>query len=457
MKYVKNRIFSSWFRDKTTKQAIPKSPFGGGMRKIILVSFIALFPILAFSQQPDRGQSPIHSYLQEAAQNNPELKVKYRQYLGALQQAPQVSTLPDPELSFGYFINPIETRVGPQQTRFGLTQMFPWFGTLNARGEAASQMAKAKFRTFQDARNQLFFKVQEQWYKLYKIEQTIYILRENIDILDMFESLVTQQYETDQVGQVDVLRVQIEKEDLKTRLELQKDNKQVAIQEFNELLNRPVEQDVVIPDSLNQKTLRISTEELEQLVRQQNPRLMKMDFEASSARSSIEAARKEGMPKFNLGIDYMITGERDMALTDNGKDAIVARGGIQIPLYRKKYRAREKQAEIQLRTVQDQQRVMENSLQTELNQALRDYHDGQRRLNLYKEIQIQRTQQTIDILTEQYTTSSIDLEELLRLQRKLLDYELAREQALVDQNTAVTRIEYLYGKHNANPEAIELE
>jgi hypothetical protein len=49
----------------------------------------------------------------------------------------------------------------------------------------------------------------------------------------------------------------------------------------------------------------------------------------------------------------------------------------------------------------------------------------------------------------------MDFEELLRLQRKLLDYELAYHQALVDLNTAVARIEYLYGKHNTNPKAIE--
>ncbi|NIT54839.1 MAG: TolC family protein, partial [Aliifodinibius sp.] len=263
--------------------------------------------------------------------------------------------------------------------------------------------------------------------------------------------LATQKYETNQVGQADVLRVQIEKEDLKSRLELQKDNKEVAIQEFNELLNRSAHTEVHTPDSLDSTILQKSSEELQQIVVQKNPTLEKMHFEAASARSSIRAAQKEGMPKFGVGVDYMITGERDMSLTGNGKDALLARIGIQIPLYRKKYRAKEKQAHIQLRTVQDRQQAVENRLLTQLNKALRDYRDGQRRLNLYKDIQIQRTQQTIDILTEQYGTAATDFEELLRLQRKLLDYELAQQQALVDLNTAVARIEYLYGKHNTNP------
>lgn len=447
MKILKENVITISFRSLTALAT---------WRMSILLLMI-LIPFLGMAQQADTNNVYIEKYLQQAAQNNPELKAQYRQYLSALQQSPQVSALPDPEMSFGYFINPIETRIGPQQARFGITQMFPWFGTLGARGESADQMAKARFEAFQDARNKLFYEVQKSWYTLYRIEKSIRILEQNIEILDIFESLATQKFETDQVGQADVLRVQIEKEDLKSRLELQKDNRQVALQEFNELIDRSADAKVVTPDSLQKKLLEMSKSELEQSTLRQNPQLSKTDFEALSARSSIKEAQKEGMPKFGIGIDYMITGERDMALTDNGKDAILVRAGIQIPLYRKKYRAKEKQAQLQLHAVQDRQHAKENRLLTKLNQALQDYRDGQRRLNLYKDIQIQRTQQTIDILTEQYSTSATDFEELLRLQRKLLDYELARHQALVDLNTAVARIEYLYGKHNTNPDEIQLE
>jgi len=459
MKFVEIPTVSNLFQSRTSKRDITaiKSPFEGGLRRVIIFLIFMITPFFVMGQQADTTDAQIDQYLREAAQNNPDLKAQYRQYLSALQESPQVSTLPDPELAFGYFINPIETRVGPQQARFGITQMFPWFGTLNARGSVATQKAEAKFEAFQDVRNKLFYTVQKSWYNLYRIEESIRIVQENIELLDIFESLATQKYETNQVGQADVLRVQIEKEDLKSRLEFQKDNKKVAIQEFNELLNRSAHTEVQTPDSLDSTILQKSSEELQQIVVQKNPTLEKMHFEAASARSSIRVAQKEGMPKFGVGVDYMITGERDMSLTDNGKDALLARIGIQIPLYRKKYRAKEKQAHIQLRTVQDRQQAAENRLLTQLNQALRDYRDGQRRLNLYKDIQIQRTQQTIDILTEQYGTAATDFEELLRLQRKLLDYELAQQRALVDLNTAVARIEYLYGKHNTNPNEIELE
>ena len=422
--------------------------------KLVLLLFI-VFPVTLMAQQPDSTESQLDHYLVVAAENNPSLKAEYQKYLSALETVPQVHALPDPELSFGYFINPIETRVGPQQARFGLTQMFPWFGTLGTRGDAATEMAKAGFEGFREARNRLFFEVQKKWYRLYHIDQSIRIMQENISILETFESLAMRRYEAGQVGQVDVLRVQIEKEDLKTRLELIKDNRKVSRREFRELLNVGAGEQILIADSLESRGLELSLQELEQQIMNQNARLSRLDYEAASAKNSIEAARKDGLPKFGLGVDYIVTGERDMALTDNGRDAIMARAGIQIPLYRKKYRAKQKQAQIQLHRVQNRKAAAQNRLLTQLEQAIRDYDDAQRRVCLYRDVQIQRTRQAINILTEQYATSATDFEELLRLQRKLLDYELARETAQVDQNTAVAYIEYLYGKYNVKLESVE--
>jgi hypothetical protein len=78
------------------------------------------------------AQDELSSYLQTAAENNPGLKARFNEYMAALEIAPQVKSLPDPQLAFGYFIQPVETRVGPQQFKISASQMFPWFGTLKA-------------------------------------------------------------------------------------------------------------------------------------------------------------------------------------------------------------------------------------------------------------------------------------------------------------------------------------
>jgi outer membrane protein TolC len=400
----------------------------------------------------------LDDYLLEAGRSNPELRAQYNQYLASLETVPQVTALADPDLSFGYFISPIETRVGAQRARIGFNQMFPWFGTLNSRGNVASQMAQSKFEAFEESHNKLFFQVERLWFDMYRLNQSIDILKENIFILQTFENLALQRYETAQVSQVDVLRVQIEKEDLITRLALLEDSKKLQEQEFNELLNREKDTPVNRPITLEIEELSLSEEELSITIQQQNPRITRLDYEEASARTSIDVAKKNGMPSFGLGLDYIFTEERqDIMVSGSGDDAVIAKFGIKIPIWRKKYEAEKQQAQLTLRSVQDRRIAIENQLETQLEKALRDYADATRRISLYKDIQIQRTKQAIEILLEDYTASSADFEELLRLQQKLLGFQLAQETALVDQNAAVAFIQYLYGKSNVRPEDIEFK
>jgi cobalt-zinc-cadmium efflux system outer membrane protein len=72
------------------------------------------------------AQHDLDVYLQSAAENNPGLKAKFKEYMAALEVIPQVGALPDPTLALGYFISPVETRVGPQRLKISAAQMFPW-------------------------------------------------------------------------------------------------------------------------------------------------------------------------------------------------------------------------------------------------------------------------------------------------------------------------------------------
>ncbi|MDZ7689755.1 MAG: hypothetical protein U5K69_01120 [Balneolaceae bacterium] len=112
---------------------------------LLLIFILAAFVQVKAQDTASVLNPQLEAHLQTAAQNNPALKASFNHYLAALEQVPQVNALPDPELAFGYFISPIETRVGPQTARFSLSQMFPWFGTLDAREHIKINEAKAQF------------------------------------------------------------------------------------------------------------------------------------------------------------------------------------------------------------------------------------------------------------------------------------------------------------------------
>jgi outer membrane protein TolC len=154
-----------------------------------------------------------------------------------------------------------------------------------------------------------------------------------------------------------------------------------------------------------------------------------------------------GLPSFNVGVSYTnIAPRTDMELPGNGQDAFIfPQVGIRVPLYRKKYKAMQKEAILQQEAVTFRQENVENMLLTELEQLYRDYLDGQRKVALYKRLST-IAQQSLDLLQTELATGQNDFFEIIRMQRQLLNYRLELERARTERNNNVYRINYLMGK-----------
>ena len=399
----------------------------------------------------------LEAYQQQAAQNNPELRAAYYEYQASLQKSDQAGALPDPEVAFAYFISPIETRLGPQNARISVTQMFPWFGSLQDRESGTHYESKALFEHFRDQRNQLFYKMEVLWADLYEAEEQIRLANDNLEIVNTLVSISLRKYETGLVPQVDVLRAQIEQEDLKTNIRLLEDNRQLLIRRFNELMNADAEAEVILPPALL-----ISSENFEnpevilESIRLNNPNLNQLRSREEAAENAIQVTSNNGNPSFGIGFDYIFTGERNdvAALTDNGKDAMIARLSVKIPLFRSKYHAESQEARLKLTASRERVLARENQLETSFYTSLRNLEDAQRRYNLYEGQQIQRVKQAVNILLQSYASDNSQFEEILRLQTKLFTYELARVKARADEYRAYSYLRYLSGEHNITMEEI---
>lgn len=411
--------------------------------RLVTMVLLSLLSYTAYAQT-------ITQYQQEAAENNPQLKAKYQQYLSALEESPIIGTLPDPEVSFSYFIKPIETRVGPQQGRISISQMLPWFGSLKDQRTASELRAKAAFESFQESRNRLFLQVEQTFWELYEMQESIRIAEENQAILNSLVELSLARYETDRATQVDVLRAQIEEEDLNIQIDLLKDNREVLLQKMNELLNRNRNMMITFPDTLPDSNINPRHVLLTQ-IRQQNPQLNRLRYREASSQETKILAKKQNRPSIKLGVDYIFTGETDMPnVTNSGEDALMVMAGFRVPIFAKKNNARVQQADQNIQDLQFQISARENSLETELDASLRDFKDANRRFNLYNEKQIQRITQAINILMDAYASDSSEFEEILRMQRKQLNYQLKRIQSRTAQHKAAAYIDYLTGKNNFN-------
>ena len=388
----------------------------------------------------------LDEYLRIAAENNPGLKAKFNDYMAAMEKVPQVGTLPDPQFAFGYFINPVETRVGPQRVTLGLKQAFPWFGLLSAKADVASEMAKANYEIFENVKSNLFFEVKTAYYNYYFTEKAIQITRDNMQILRIFKNLSLVKIEAGNASIVDELRVELELNDLENQLALFIDSKKVFKNKFNNLLNRENSLLINVPEDLWEDELPEENLTLLDSIYNKNHEIKSIDHRLNAFLNQEIAAKKEGLPKFNIGINYIIVDKNsNSTASDNGNDALMFPSvGVTIPIYRRKYKAMIKEAQYRQGAEVARKEDKRNTLNNVFMNTYKDYSDSERRIFLNKK-QSGIANKVLDILITSYSTNSKDFEEILRIERQLLRYKLAEQKAITDKNAAVAFVNYLLG------------
>ncbi|MGB3781089.1 MAG: TolC family protein [Tunicatimonas sp.] len=413
------------------------------MKASIIVIILTIVPLLTLAQE----SRPVDRYLEIAGQNNPKLKSLFNQYLAALEEVPQAGALPDPQVSFAVFIQPVETRVGAQRANFMANQMFPWFGTLTAQKRVAADQAKAKLEQFEEAKLNLFRQVKVTYNDLYYLQKATQITKKNLELLASFKELARINFEGARAGFADVLRIQIEEEALQNKLQYLQEGRLPLITQFEQLLNEDLTEPLALPDSLWQEELSLAKDSIVQTILANNPQLEELRYEARAYESQAVVAKKMGLPSFTLGGSYTSIAKRtDMEMLNNGQDAILfPQVGIRLPLYRKKYRAMEKQALLQQEATQLAQESTQDQLLTELEQRYRNYRDAQRRVALNRRL-ADLAERTLSLLQTEFSTGEADFKEIIRLQQQLLDYQLQETQARIEQNNYVYSIEYLMGR-----------
>lgn len=406
--------------------------------KYIIGLFLLLISFMVSAQQE------LDNYLLTAADNNPGLKAKFNEYMAALEVAPQVNALPDPQIAFAYFISPVETRVGPQQFKFSASQMFPWFGTLETKGNVANQAAKAKYEVFLEAKSKLFNEVRSTYYNIYFNQRSMDITRENLKILGTFQKLANIKVEAGIVSAVDQYRIEMEIGDLENRLALLIDKQKVLEVMFNNLLNVDNGLEVQTPAILWTDDLAMGKRQVLDSILSHNHQLLVLSLQQEVLGYREELAKKMGKPNFSVGFDYTVIGQGSDNLA--GTDAFAfPKIGITIPLYRNKYRSMVNEVVFLQQAKNFEKSDKENLLETILENAWKEYLDSDRRISLYI-IQRNLANQSLKLLETEYSTGNKNFEEILRMERKSLSYGMELEKSRSDKQAAISFINYLMGK-----------
>lgn len=472
------------------------------LSKVLIVSFISGAASAELSSQvfPDS----LAAYLEIAARKNPGVQKALFEYQAALQKVPQAGSLPDPELSAGIFLKPMELMSGNQVADFQLMQMFPWFGVLRSAKDEMSLMAQAKYELFRDAKIQVGYDVQKAWYELQKVREEIRISEMNIEILRTIERLSLVKFKSPASGGTtsqpagsmsspgtqggmegspagmenmadaqptgrnegsrgnrssmqsssmgsssggsglaDLYRIQIEILGLEDNIASLKNQERTSVARFNSILDRDPALPVYVDTIAGTSYVGFAeTMDLDSLLAD-NPMLQMISYE----NQSLEARKKmiSGMsyPMVGIGINYSLINKSPMSESAmNGSDMVMPMVTVTIPVYRKKYNAMKSETDLLKSSSEQSYRATANYLKAELFGAILDHQNTSRKAKLY-ESQRSLAARSLDLLLKDFSASASSLTDVLRLRQQIYEYELNLIEARADLKIAsawITRL-----------------
>lgn len=400
----------------------------------------ATAPTLTADASPD-------DYIRYALYNSPEVEAAYQRWRAAAERPTQAAALPDPRLTFGFFLEEVQTRTGPQQARLGVSQTFPWPGRLRNREDAASKASAAAWRRFEAARLSVTERVVTMLHDLAYLDAAIAITGENLELLRSFEEVLRARYRVGAGSHPELIRVQVELGQLEDRIAQLRAMRPAYVAELNATLHRASGHEVAPLGRLPGRVASVDADGLAEIARRSNPVLLELGERIEEQRHLAEVARRDGLPDLTVGLEYLFTGEAINSDTPgSGDDPILLSFGINVPLWREKYDAGFREALARRLSVSHERAGEANRIAAAIHRAWFEHTDADRRVRLYELTLIPKAEESLRASLAGFRAGSTSFLDLLDTERTLLEFSIAAERARADRGKALARLGSLVGE-----------
>ncbi|MBN1968326.1 MAG: TolC family protein [Candidatus Delongbacteria bacterium] len=281
--------------------------------KIVL---LLLIPIFLFSKSLDD--------VIDIVQNINKAKNHLTHYKSEMENAEASGRLPDPVINGGYFINSVETKLGPQVYKAGINQKIPWIGKLSLEREQMIFQAKTVLSEYYMGINSETAKLITNIFELNYLDKII-VLRNEIagldsSILQYGSNLIVDDF-TKMNGDFMLLNFTNQSEIIKLQ---------------NRVLNLNDELFVkykVHPDSLSSVLDIIHSMEMPITSDlKSNPELMRNNTISKKLNIVKNRNKKDFYPDFGIGLDYTVVDDPEMNIKDGGRDIFLVTAQVTVPL-----------------------------------------------------------------------------------------------------------------------------
>lgn len=436
------------------------------MRKKVLHKLICfLFPVLIFFGMPilsavsvERTEEQFYTdhpvlegMISKAVSRNPELRRGIARYRASLQKIPQVKSLPDPMVSFTQYLRSPETRVGPQSNITMLSQKFPWFGKLDLKGRIAASEASALYQEYLAKERNLAARLKTAFYELSYVDRVREVLEEEYRLMDHYERLSQIRYAQGKGLQLSVIKIQAEITRLQDREKMLHRQRVSLVSRLNTLMDLPPGQKILLITDVRIPEVSLDIEQLNTLGEDNRRELRASLDRIEKSEQSIELAKKAYWPDFTLSAGMAnVEGREDLAgmlvpPPDNGKNAFSVTVGINIPLWRDKYRSGVIEAAENRIAEQLSYSLVRNEMEFSISDLASRLQTLEEQLDLYDSVLITQAEEVLKSAEAAYEEGQGGVLDLLDSERFLLNTRLVAERYRADYMRSLAELERSVG------------
>lgn len=420
------------------------------MRSGSVAAIVVIFAICAALTCAQEAPPPVEAtkladLLNEAQQNNPQIRAARYEWDAEKQVPAQAASLPDPQAVLQQFsVGSPRPFAGYTNSDFayvglGVSQDLPYPGKLRLRGEIAKKDAEVSQQKYETVRRAVLAEVERTYFQLGYLSEKESILGNDKDLLRQVEQSAEARYRSGAGSQQEVLQAQLEETKLLAEVKSNELDSGKAQAALKELLGRSQASPDISAAPLAQTALPYTFEELLAAAKANNPEIAGKREMVQREKLQVDLAKKDFDPDFNLQYMWQRTDPTQY------RAYYMLTFGVRLPVHRARLHAEVAEANAEESRAQSDYDAQSQQVAAELRQEFLTAEKSGELLKIYHDGLIPQARAELQAGFAAYESNRLDFQALLNSYLDVLKLDEEYWETLSQHEAAVAQIEETTG------------
>lgn len=366
-------------------------------------SEVQLPPLTADSSHADA--------LRYAVLKHPRVRAAYYEWARAVERITVERSLPDPVFVFEADVSDMIATLMP-----GLMLELPGSRKRALAAQAASAESEVKYHELEAQVQQVALGFKKAYYQLYFLEAKLRVNAESLELLKDLEAIARRQNEVGKATLQDVLRAQIEQDQMAAEIANLGDARHALLAQYKAALGlQRSDPEPAMPSRFETTPLEVDPDQLWQTAMSRNPALRTMAAEVRAAEASLAMANRSRYPDFTVGLEADIKASPVMARPSLG---------VTLPIWRDKIAAEIASAQSAKQAGEARLAAEQIMVAVDLAEKTFMFREATRNQALIERDLLPKAQQSLEVARSAYVTGRTGFLDVIEASRSLLDFEL---------------------------------